>query len=80
MAYTVSSFQDRYLGVNEGKSAASVCRQVAAWVPEMFCNFYFVKNHKIVYNLTATKAREKLSKDVESLESQEFFHKCLTKF
>jgi hypothetical protein len=59
MAYTVSSFKDRYVGVNEGKSAASVCRQVAAWVPEMFCNFYFVKNHKIAYNSTTTKAREK---------------------
>ncbi len=80
MAYTVSSLKDRCVGVNEGKSAASICRQVAAWVPEMFCNFYFVKNDKIVYNSTAIKAREKISKDVESLESQEFFHICLTKF
>jgi hypothetical protein len=43
---------------NEGKSAASFCCQVAALVPDMFCNFYFVKNHKIVKNTTTTKARE----------------------
>jgi hypothetical protein len=36
---------------NEGKSAASFWRQVAAWVPDMFYNFYLVKNH--------TEAREK---------------------
>jgi hypothetical protein len=31
----------------EGKSAASFCCQVAAWVPDVFLNFYVVKNHKI---------------------------------
>jgi hypothetical protein len=30
-----------------GKSGASFCRQVVAWVPAMFCYFYLVKNHKI---------------------------------
>jgi hypothetical protein len=34
----------------------------------MFCNFYFVKNHKIGNNSTTTKAREKISTDLESLE------------
>jgi hypothetical protein len=46
--------------LNEGKSAASFCHQVAvAWFPDMFCNFYFVKNHKIDKNSTTTKATEK---------------------
>jgi hypothetical protein len=36
------------LGVaNWGKSAASFWRQVATQVPDMFSNFYFVKNHKM---------------------------------
>ncbi len=53
----------------EGKLAASFCRQVAAWVPGMFCNFYLVKNLKIANNSTTTKAREKqISADLESLE------------
>jgi hypothetical protein len=32
---------------------------VAAWFPDMFCNFYLVKNHKIAKNSTTTKAKEK---------------------
>jgi hypothetical protein len=32
-------------GSNEGISAARFCHQVAAWVPDMFCNFYLVKNN-----------------------------------
>jgi hypothetical protein len=31
---------------NEEKSAASFCHQVAALVPDMFSNFYLVKNKK----------------------------------
>ncbi len=66
------------LARNEGKSAASFCRQVAAWVPDRSCNFYFVKNHK---NSTIPKASEKLSTDLESLEFQKKnFDACLTKF
>ena len=53
---------------NEGKSATRVCHQVAAWVPDVFHNFYLVKNHKIAYNPTTTDAREKVSTDLESLE------------
>jgi hypothetical protein len=53
---------------NEGKSAASFCGQVAAWFPDMFCNFYLVKIHKIVKNSTMTKAREKICTDLETLE------------
>jgi hypothetical protein len=32
---------------------------VAAWVPEMFCNFYLVINHKKLKSSTTTKAVEK---------------------
>jgi hypothetical protein len=52
---------------NEGKSAASFCCQVAAWLPDMFCNFYLAKNHKIAYNSTTTEAK-KISADLESSE------------
>jgi hypothetical protein len=51
--------------------------QVGTWVHNMFCNFYLMKNHKIAKNSTATKAREKTSTDLKSLE---FFGVCLTKF
>ncbi len=44
---------------NEGESAASFCRQATAWVPDMFCNCYLVKNHKITNNSGTTEAREK---------------------
>ncbi len=37
----------------------SVTSQVAAWVPDMFCNFYLVKSHKIANNSATTEAREK---------------------
>jgi hypothetical protein len=51
-----------------GKSAARVCHQVVAWVPDMFCKFYLGKNHKIAKKKpTTTKAREKISADLESL-------------
>jgi hypothetical protein len=54
---------------NEGKSPASYCHQVAAWVPDIFCSFYFMKNHKIANkNSTTTNAREKISTDLESLD------------
>jgi hypothetical protein len=52
---------------NEGKSADSLCTQEAAWV-SIFCNFYFVKNPKIANNSTTTKAEEKITTDLESLE------------
>ncbi len=50
------------------KSVAIFCRQVAAWVPDMFWNFYLVKNHKIANTTTTTDAREKMSTDLEYLE------------
>ncbi len=63
--------------INEGESAASFCHQVAALFPDMFCNFYLVKNYKIAKNSTTTKVREKISADLESLQ---FFDVCLTTF
>jgi hypothetical protein len=51
---------------------------VSAWVSNIFLNFYLVKNHKIANNSTTTKARKKLSTDLESLESQKCFDVCLT--
>jgi hypothetical protein len=63
--------------MNEEKSAASFCFQVAAWFPDMFWNFYFVKNHKIAKK---TQSGEKMSTDYESLKFKEFFDACLTKF
>jgi hypothetical protein len=54
---------------NEGKTDASFCCQVAAWVTNMFWDFYSVKNHKIAKKpSTITKAREKMNTDLESLE------------
>jgi hypothetical protein len=55
---------------NEVESSASFCRWVATWFPDMPCNFYFVKNHKIDKDSTTTKAREKICTDLESLEFQ----------
>jgi len=43
--------------LNEGKSAARFCHQVASWVPDMFCDIYLVKSHKNVINSASTEAR-----------------------
>ncbi len=63
----LDSIVSSILKPNEGKSAASFCHQVSAWFPDIFCNLYFVKNHKIANKLVTTKAREKISTDLESL-------------
>jgi hypothetical protein len=41
---------------------------VAARVVDMFCNFYFAKNHQSAINSTATQVEEKISADLESVE------------
>jgi hypothetical protein len=53
--------------------------QVAAFVPATCCNFYLVKNHKIVDNSGTTEARVKISTYLESLEFLKFFDACLNK-
>ncbi len=65
--------------MNEEKSAASFCRPLAAWFPDMFSNFYVVKNHKFAKNSMTAKSREKISTDLKSSEFQEFFDAYLTK-
>jgi len=55
-------------GANEGESAASFCHQLAGLFPDMLCKFYLVKNHEIAKKSVTTKAREKISTDLESLE------------
>jgi hypothetical protein len=40
------------------KSSARFCHQVAAWVADMFWNFYLVKSLKIANNLATAEARE----------------------
>jgi len=56
------------ISTNTDKSAARFCHQVAAWVPDMLCNFYLAKNHKITNNSTTIKAIEKINTDLEFLE------------
>jgi hypothetical protein len=53
---------------------------VAPWVPGMFCNFYLMKNHKIVYNSTMTAAIGKICTDLEFLEFKKIIDVGLTKF
>jgi hypothetical protein len=53
---------------NGGKSAARFYCKVAALVPDMFCDFYLAKNHKIIKNSAITETREKISTYLESLE------------
>jgi hypothetical protein len=40
---------------NVAKSAAIFICQVAAWVPDMICNFYLIKNFKIAKNSTTNE-------------------------
>ena len=47
--------------------------QVAAWVPDMFSNFYSEKNNKIGHNSTTTKATEKINTLFGVLRILKFF-------
>jgi hypothetical protein len=59
---------ERFISIsNQDKSAARFWWQVAAWVPNMFCNFYFAKSHKIDNNSVTTEAREIIGTDLEFL-------------
>ncbi len=44
------------LDINLDKPVPIFCRQVAAWAPDIFCNFYILKNHKIRLNNCSSKA------------------------
>ncbi len=61
-------------------SAARFFHQVVAWVTDMQCNSYLVKIHTIDNNIRTTKAREKISTDLESYEFKKKIYVCLTKF
>jgi hypothetical protein len=41
---------------------------VAAWFPDMFCDFRLFKNHELAKNSTTIKAGEKVSANLETLE------------
>jgi hypothetical protein len=60
------------LTVNLNKSVASFCHQVAARVPDIFCNFCLVENHKIANDSTTAEAREKKRTDIEPLIVRNF--------
>jgi len=45
---------------------------VAACFPDMFYDFYSVKNHKLANNYTTTEASEKISADLEPVEFKTF--------
>jgi hypothetical protein len=47
-----------WCGLVEDKSAANIYCWVAAWFPDLFCNFYLVKNHNHVYNSATAEARK----------------------
>ncbi len=48
---------------NEDRPVARLCCQVAAQIPDILCNFYLVKNHKIANYSAITEAREKIDFD-----------------
>jgi hypothetical protein len=52
---------------------------MAAWVTDMFFNFYLVKNHKIL-NSQKPLVLEKKRTDLESLELWKFLNVGLAKF
>ncbi len=47
------------VGLNEGKSAAIFCRQVAAWLPNMFCTFHLEKITKLLKTQQSLKPEKK---------------------
>jgi hypothetical protein len=51
----------------QDKSVTRFCHQVALWVPDIFCNFYFVLSHEIANNSATTEAREIISTYLQSM-------------
>ncbi len=64
---------------NQDKSAASLGRQVAAWVQDIFCGFYLVKNNKVANNSVTTKA-EKNKHRFRIIRIFKYFDVYLAKF
>jgi hypothetical protein len=54
--------------MNKDNSNASFWHQVAARIPDMFCKFNLLKNHKMAPNSATTYAREKISIALESVD------------
>jgi len=52
---------------------ARFCHQVAAWIPDMFCNFYLMKHHEIANNSATAEAEEKISARSGILTVLKFF-------
>jgi len=50
---------EKYTLAYKDKLVASFCRKAAEWFRDMFCNFYFEKNHRIDNNSATTETREK---------------------
>jgi hypothetical protein len=53
---------------NQDKSPAMFCRQVAALVTNIFCNFHLVKMYKSANNSNTAEAGEIISADLEFLQ------------
>jgi hypothetical protein len=53
---------------NKEKSAARFCLQVAPRVPDMFCNFYLGKNHKITNDSATSEVSEIISTNLKSID------------
>jgi hypothetical protein len=64
---------------NEGISATSFWCQVAALIPDMFCNFYLGKITKLLITQQPLKL-EKNTHIFEILGMLGFLNVCLTKF
>jgi hypothetical protein len=64
----------------QDKSVASFCHRVAAWILDIFRNFYIVRNCRSANNSTTAEAREKISAHTESIDFINFFGVCLNKF
>jgi hypothetical protein len=50
------------------KAAHKILVKLTACIPDTLCNFYLVENDTTAKNSATTKAREKISTDLESLE------------
>jgi hypothetical protein len=55
MAVTIQEYLKQ---LNYYKSAASFCQLAAAWCPDMFGNFYFVKIHKNANDFKTTEVKK----------------------